>query len=104
MMFGPGGGGFGPGGAQTSAAAGLPFAGVPAELREQADAILATEPVHPEPAVRYDPIGDESRPFTLRSFLGGHRWQTGDPNGRCQQVGNQGGVHASSLMALYSGV
>ncbi len=75
MMFGPGGGGFGPGGAQTSAAAGLPFAGVPAELREQADAILATEPAHPEPAVRYDPIGDESRPFTLRSFLGGHRWR-----------------------------
>jgi ATP-binding cassette subfamily B protein len=73
MMFGPGGGGFGPGGTQTSAAAGLPFAGVPAELRERADAILATEPEHPDPAVRFDPVGTDRRPFTLRRFLEGHR-------------------------------
>jgi ATP-binding cassette subfamily B protein len=72
-MFGPGGGGFGPGGTQTSAAAGLPFAGVPAELRERADAILATEPAHPDPAVHFDPVGADRRPFTLRRFLGGHR-------------------------------
>jgi ATP-binding cassette subfamily B protein len=73
MMFGPGGGGFGPGGVQTSAAAGLPFAGVPAELRERAEAILATEPTHPEPAVRFDPVHSDRRPFTLRRFLAGHR-------------------------------
>jgi ATP-binding cassette, subfamily B, bacterial len=72
-MFGPGGGGFGPGGTQTSAAAGLPFAGVPAELRERADAILATEPEHPDPAVHFDPVGTDRRPFTLRRFLEGHR-------------------------------
>ena len=72
-MFGPGGGGFGPGGTQTSAAAGLPFAGVPAELRERADAILATEPEHPDPGVHFDPVGTDRRPFTLRRFLGGHR-------------------------------
>jgi ATP-binding cassette subfamily B protein len=74
-MFGPGAGGFGPGGVQTSAAAGLPFAGVPAELREAADRILATEPEHPAPDVRFDPAGHDRRPFTLRRFLGGHRWR-----------------------------
>ena len=74
MMFGgPPGGGFGPGGVQTSAAAGLPFAGVPAELRERAEAILATEPTHPEPDVRFDPVHADRRPFTLRRFVGGHR-------------------------------
>ncbi|MEK7426858.1 MAG: ABC transporter ATP-binding protein [Actinomycetota bacterium] len=74
MMFGPpAGGGLGPGGAQTSAAAGLPFAGVPAELAAQADAILATEPEHAEPTVRFDPVNRDRRPFTLRRFLGAHR-------------------------------
>jgi ATP-binding cassette subfamily B protein len=74
MMFGPGGGGFGPGGVQTSAAAGLPFAGVPSELRERAEAILATEPVHPPSAVRFEAVTVDRQPFTLRRFLGGHRW------------------------------
>ena len=74
MMFGPMGGGFGPGGAQTSAAAGLPFAGVPAELRERAEEILATEPVHPPPEVDFDAAAVDRHPFTLRRFLGGHRW------------------------------
>ncbi len=74
MMFGPGGGGFGPGGAQTSAAAGLPFAGVPAELRERAEAILATEPIHPPSTVRFEAVTTDRHPFTLRRFLGGHRW------------------------------
>jgi ATP-binding cassette subfamily B protein len=74
MMFGgPPGGGFGPGGVQTSAAAGLPFAGVPAELRERAEAILATEPTHAEPDVHFDPVHSDRRPFTLRRFLAGHR-------------------------------
>ena len=81
MMFGPpAGGGLGPGGAQTSAAAGLPFAGVPAELAAQADAILATEPEHAEPTVRFDPVNRDRRPFTLRRFLGAHRLAlAGDP-------------------------
>ena len=74
MMFGPAGGGFGPGGAQTSAAAGLPFAGVPSELRERAEAILATEPSHPPSAVRFEAVNVDHHPFTLRRFLGGHRW------------------------------
>ena len=74
MMFGPVGGGFGPGGAQTSAAAGLPFAGVPAELRERAEAILATEPTHPPSDVRFEAVTTDRNAFTLRRFLGGHRW------------------------------
>ena len=73
MMFGPAGGGFGPGGAQTSAAAGLPFAGVPAELRDRAERILATEPEHPRPDVHFEAAVTDRVPFTLRSFLGAHR-------------------------------
>jgi ATP-binding cassette subfamily B protein len=73
MFGGPGGGGLGPGGAQVSAANGLPFAGVPAELKERADAILALEPQHPDPGVHFDPVNPDPRPFTLRRFLGAHR-------------------------------
>lgn len=74
MMFGgPGGGGFGPTGTQTSAAAGLPFAGMPAELAERAERILATEPEHAEPSVQFEPVSTDRRPFTLRRFLGAHR-------------------------------
>ncbi len=72
MMFGPGGGGFGPGGTQTSAAAGLPFAGVPSELRERAEQILATEPDHPAPDVVFQAVSPDHRGFTLRRFLRGH--------------------------------
>jgi ATP-binding cassette subfamily B protein len=66
-------GGFGPGGAQTSAAAGLPFAGVPEELRARAEVILEREPEHPEPKERYEPRSTDDRPFTLRRFLSAHR-------------------------------
>jgi ATP-binding cassette, subfamily B, bacterial len=70
---GAGGGAFGPGGTQTSAAAGLPFAGVPEELRTRAEAILEREPEHPEPNVRYEARSSDDRPFTLRRFLAAHR-------------------------------
>jgi ATP-binding cassette subfamily B protein len=66
-------GGFGPGGAQTSAAAGLPFAGVPEELRARAEAILEREPEHLEPKERFEPRATDERPFTLRRFLSAHR-------------------------------
>jgi ATP-binding cassette subfamily B protein len=66
-------GGFGPGGTQTSAAAGLPFAGVPEELRARAEVILEREPEHPEPKERYEPRSTDDRPFTLRRFLSAHR-------------------------------
>ena len=70
---GAGGGAFGPGGTQSSAAAGLPFAGVPEELRTRADAILEREPEHPDPKVRYQARSSDDRPFTLRRFLAAHR-------------------------------
>ena len=75
-MFGgpPVGSPFGlPGGSTASAAAGLPFAGVPVELRKQAEAILADEPTHPDPKLRFEPVDYDRRPFTLRRFLRPHR-------------------------------
>ncbi|MCP5030057.1 MAG: ABC transporter ATP-binding protein [Actinomycetia bacterium] len=58
----------------TSAAAGLPFAGVPEELRATAEALLAAEPEHPEPEVEFHPIDPDPRPFTLRTFVGPRKW------------------------------
>ena len=63
----------GPSGAATSAAAGLPFAGIPSELKERAEAILEREPDHPDPELTFSQVVLDRRPFTLRSFLGGHR-------------------------------
>ena len=72
---GPAGGGFGgPSAVQSSAAAGLPFAGVPPELQDGVEHILKHEPHHPDPVVHYDPAVYDRKPFTLRRFLAGHRW------------------------------
>jgi ATP-binding cassette subfamily B protein len=57
-----------------SAAAGLPFAGIPEELAERAQAILDSEPPHPDPDVVYRPRVQDERPLTLRRFLAPHRW------------------------------
>ena len=73
--FGPAGG-FGGGGGPFGgprAAPGLPFAGIPPELAELAEAILEREPEHPEPVVDYDPAAVDGAPFTLRRFLSPHR-------------------------------
>ena len=45
-----------------SAAAGLPFAGVPAELADRVEAILDAEPEHPEPEVHFAQRGDRASP------------------------------------------
>ncbi len=66
--------GFGPASTTTSAQAGLPFAGVPEELRVAADKIVAREPAHPEPAVRFERAQYDRRRFTLLRFLSSHRW------------------------------
>ena len=58
---------------QQSAAAGLPFAGIPEELEREAQAILDAEPDHPDPEVAYDPVGDDRPALTLRSLLAPHR-------------------------------
>jgi ATP-binding cassette, subfamily B, bacterial len=61
MMFGGGGGGGfgGPGGAQASAANGLPFAGIPHELQAGVDKLLATEPEYAEPDIVFSQTSSE---------------------------------------------
>lgn len=77
--FGPGsghggGGGVFSGGPRSSARAGLPFAGIPPELAEGAEKILATEPEHPPEQVTFERIPPDERRFTLRRFLAPHKW------------------------------
>lgn len=52
---------------------GLPFAGIPAELAEGVEKILAKEPEHPEPDVAFSQHVTDTTPFTLRSFLAPHK-------------------------------
>jgi len=70
-------GGFGPPpGSPFSApgAEGLPFAGVPQELQDRVEALLATEPEHHVPPVEFSQSSWDRRPFTLRRFVGQRRW------------------------------
>lgn len=75
MSFGPPAGSpfSGPSASQTSAAAGLPFAGVPSELAERAEQILAEEPDHPTPKIGFNQRTTTEDRFTLRTFLSPHR-------------------------------
>jgi ATP-binding cassette subfamily B protein len=80
---GPGGGApmFGPAGGSRSAAApggGLPFAGIPSELQQGVDKLLAEEPDHGKPAARftYSSDDDSGRHLTLRALIFRH-WQLG---------------------------
>ena len=82
MVMVGGYGGMAPSASQSSAAAGLPFAGVPSELQEGADRLLETEPDHPAPQVDFDPVAHRSpqgpqRRFGLRDMLMPHRWAVG---------------------------
>lgn len=64
----------GPGAVQASAAAGLPFAGVPSELQPKVERLLEREPEHPDEQISFSQVTDEAgRPLTLRSFLGAHK-------------------------------
>jgi ATP-binding cassette, subfamily B, bacterial len=69
-MMGGGGAFGGPSATQSSAAAGLPFAGVPSEMKVGADKILATEPEHPTPEVDFDPVHRPGPRFGLRQLFG----------------------------------
>ncbi len=80
---GPGGGApmFGPAGGSRSAAApggGLPFAGIPSELQQGVDKLLAEEPDHGKPTARftYRSDDDSGRRLTLRALIFRH-WQLG---------------------------
>jgi ATP-binding cassette subfamily B protein len=59
--FGGGGGGFGggPGAVGSSAAAGLPFAGIPHELQAGVDRLLESEPEYATPTDTFDQNGSE---------------------------------------------
>jgi ATP-binding cassette, subfamily B, bacterial len=70
MAWGGASGGFGgPSAVSSSAAAGLPFAGVPPELADRVEAILETEPEHPRAHVPFTQVEQKTAPFTLRRFL-----------------------------------
>ena len=84
MSFGGFGGGspmFGGGGGSRAAAApggGLPFAGIPPELQDGVDKLLADEPSYPEPSARFSYRDDDeqSQRLTLRGLIFKH-WQLG---------------------------
>ncbi|NCG40737.1 MAG: ABC transporter ATP-binding protein, partial [Actinobacteria bacterium] len=66
VMMGAGGGAFmGPTATQSSATAGLPFAGVPTEMQEGADKILAKEPEHPAPNIIFSPDSTKQQKYGL---------------------------------------
>jgi ATP-binding cassette subfamily B protein len=84
LSFGGFGGGapmFGGGGGSRSAAApggGLPFAGIPSELQEGVDTLLAQEPEYPEPSAEFSYINtdERSKHLNLRQLIFRH-WRLG---------------------------
>jgi ATP-binding cassette subfamily B protein len=69
---GVGGGSLG-GGPRAMGAPGLPFAGVPEELQDEADRVLATEPRWPEPTIGFAHTGGDTRPLTFVRILATQR-------------------------------
>ena len=82
MGFGGFGGGMGGGIGGPRAAAnpggGLPFAGIPSELQDGVDRLLADEPEHPDPGITFKFKADDSEnvKLTLRSLIFKY-WQLG---------------------------
>ncbi len=79
--IGGGGGALGAGGSSRSAASpggGLPFAGIPSELQDGVDKLLAQEPDHGAPTARfsYRAGEDGAVPLTLRGLIFRH-WRLG---------------------------
>lgn len=71
--FSPGGGG--PSSMAANAAAGLPHADVPGNLRDKVEAVLENEPDHEIADVEWTHDEWDRRPFSLRTFLWPHRWR-----------------------------
>ncbi len=70
VMMGPPGGAFGgPSATQSSASAGLPFAGVPSEMQQGASEILKREPVHQEPSITFHRLARRTSRLNLRSLF-----------------------------------
>ncbi|WP_305883085.1 ABC transporter ATP-binding protein [Conexibacter sp. S30A1] len=81
MSFGGFGGGapmFGGGGHGASPGGGLPFAGIPSELQEGVDKLLAREPEHADPDAVFNYTGadERDRNLTLRQLVLRH-WRLG---------------------------
>ena len=75
MGFGPPIG-FGGANSVTSARdAGLPHAGVPGHLQDEVNSVLDREPEHLPETLEFKHFIAKEAPFTLRSFLAGHRWK-----------------------------
>jgi ATP-binding cassette subfamily B protein len=79
-MFGGGGGGGRGGGSRraSSPGGGLPFAGIPTELQEGVDKLLAEEPDHGEPIAKFTYTHDDQagKHLNLRSLIFRH-WRLG---------------------------
>ncbi len=75
MGFGVGGGHIGPmhSSAQINTASGLPFAGIPDEMRERAESILTEEPEHPSDEVDFEHVPPAEPPLSLRTLLAPYR-------------------------------
>lgn len=74
MMGHPGGGAFGgPSATQSSASAGLPFAGVPSEMQGGAERILKREPEHPHPVFSFERFVTDHARLNLRTLFANRR-------------------------------
>ena len=75
MGGGPGGLTGGPSSMASNAAAGLPAADVPGELRTKVEKVLENEPEHVIPNVGWQFDVWDREPFSLLRFLRPHRWR-----------------------------
>ncbi len=77
MSFAGMGGPMGGGGRASDASrnAGLPFGGIPEEMREGATKLLATEPEHRTYDEPFSHVPPHDRRFTLATFLAPHKWR-----------------------------
>ena len=68
--------GFGGANSVTSSRdAGLPHAGVPGHLQDEVKRVLQEEPEHQLANIKFHHFVQPEIPFTLRSFLGTHKWK-----------------------------
>ncbi len=72
-MGGMGGSAFG-GGGNSARNAGLPFAGIPSELRDGVEKIVADEPTFEGEHVPFSHVDYDRRRLTLGRFLAPHKW------------------------------
>ena len=107
MSFGGGtvsGGAFGRTGGSRAAAApggGLPFAGIPSELKTGVDRLIAEEPDHGEPAARFSYRGDADAGahLTLRALIFRH-WRFGAAAALLVMIVSIAGQAGPALIAI----